>query len=99
MRRDDATFGEQWRIGAEDQFLYGLVVERCSIDRLVATWRHRFETCFFSHFDRIEQRDFSVVVEIDAHTQINLDRTGVSVKEFVKSDDRVTRSHLYGGED
>ena len=98
LRRDDATFGQQLRIGAEDQFLHGLVVRRRPIDGLVTAWRHRFETCFFRDFDCIEQRDFSVVVEIDANTQINLDRTGVGVEEFVKSDDRVTRSHLYGGE-
>ena len=80
---DHAAFGEERRILAEQQGLYGLVIGAEAFDGLVATCRHRLQTGFFGDFDGAEQRDFSVVIEIDTDAQIDFAGARVRVESFV----------------
>ena len=96
---DDTAFGKQCGLLAEEQGLHGLVIGTQAFDWLVAARRHGFESFLFGDLDGAEQRDFPVVIKVDANAKINLGCAGVGIEGFVQAENGVAWRHFYSGED
>ena len=89
LRGGHAAGGQQRRILAEDQLAGGLVVGRQAVDRQVAARFGVIGQLLFDPVHGAEQRDAAALVVIDAHAQVDLDRTAVGVVSLGQAQDRV----------
>jgi hypothetical protein len=60
----------------KEQLLYDLVVGGKTVDRLIATRRHRLQTSLLGQLDRSQQGHLAAVVEVHANAEIDLGRAG-----------------------
>jgi hypothetical protein len=52
---------------------------------------------FFRSLHALQQGQFAVLVEIDAHAQVDFGGVGVGIELFVQTQNRVARGHFDGG--
>ena len=86
-------------VGAEDQRLDAGIVGGNAVDRQVAACAGVFHQHFFCLAHAIEQRQFALVVVVDADTEIDFCRVGVGVELFVETQNRVAGGHSNGAKE
>ncbi len=89
---------DQWRIGAQQQLLHGLVVSGNAVDRQIAARCMLGHTGFFGFSHCAQQRNAPVFITVDAHAKVDLGGTGVGVECFVDTQDRIAGCHFDSGE-
>ena len=78
----------------EDQALDGVVVGRNTVNRQVPARRGLVHHGFFRLLNALQQGQFAVVVEINAHTQVHFVGVGVCGKLLIQSQDGIAGRHL-----
>ena len=86
-------------VGTEHHGLDGGVIGHDAVDRQVAAGRRLVHHGLFGRLHALQQRQFAVVVVIDADAQVDLGWVCVGSILLVQAQDRVTRGHFDSGEE
>ncbi len=92
-----AARGDQRRIGAQQQFLHGLVIGSNTVDRQVATRSMLGHADLLGFGHGAQQGNAPVFITVDAYAKVDLGAAGVGVEGFVDTQDRIAGCHFDSG--
>jgi hypothetical protein len=90
---------DRLRIGAEHQALDRGVVRGDAVNGQIASRGGLFHHGLFGRLHALQERQFSVVIEVHPDTEIDLVGIGIGCKLLVQTQDRIAGGHFDSGEE
>ena len=99
LNRGHAARLDWLAVGTKHQAFDRSVIGGNAVNGQVAACRGLFHHGFFGFLHAFQQRQFAVVVKVDAHAQVDFGRVGVGGKLLVQAQNGVAWGHFHGGKE